>query len=354
MASMSNHSIFVTCLSTTHKLLNKHVPLRTHFENSYREHLCNFNFEQYIALNCVIPLPKMVDALKNACIDTRNFISEELERGLDSNLHDSYLSIFHQIWTPFSSATLAQLAKSSNANTKATKSKVTTPAAEEPILPKLSKQQAESTCDELWQLASTATEPLYPKLCAKKNCSACCELLFDLPLSKCSVDCSHKKLTAGVFPHLSRKFQEKLKPHHGLTPVKVKQQFRPNTYQNPMYEAEPPQFNNKTETELAQGVERMEIYSTTTSASTSTQSINVSGKQQKLRGNGTPGSSEESWAKIVEREQSGGPSDPCSTQRSMPRKRTSRSVDSEDEIRACTPQKQHVRRSPRTATQNKQ
>lgn len=358
MASVSNHSLFVTCLSTTHTLLKKHTQLRTHFENSYREHLCNFNFEQYIASNCVIPLSKQVEALKNACIDTRQYIGECLERGVDSGLHDIFLSIYHQIWTPFSSATLAQLSKTVSNNKKLAKSKVTTPAANDPVLPDLPQNQVDSVCDELWTLA-TSGEPLYPKLCAKKNCSACCELLFDLPLSKCSVDCAHKKLTNGVYPHLGRKFMDKLKPHHGQTPVKVKQSFRPDTWVNPMYDAELPSYAEPTTRELEQGVERLEICSSTSAATSSSQSTKAPAGQAAADATRDGVSNQslirtKAWVDIVEEGSSSGDlqSDAPSSKQGSPRKRTSRSIECDSEVeRAHSPRKQGpLRRSSRIAT----
>ena len=239
MTTMNNHSLFVTCLTQTHKLLNKHVQLRTHFENSYREHLCNFNFEQYLASNCTISLSKQVEALRNACTDTRSHIGALIEDGVDKSLNDSYLAIYHQIWTPIFSATLAQIAKTSAAS-GVKKTSQRTPAAENQVLPSLSKDSADEVCDKLWDLAQSG-EILFPKLCTQRHCASCVELLFDLPLSKCSVDCVHTKVSKlGVFPHLGRKFQDKLKPNHGKVSVKVKNAYKPHTYKNPMYECEPP------------------------------------------------------------------------------------------------------------------
>jgi hypothetical protein len=216
--------------------------------------------------------------LKQACIATRAHIGEVLENGVDKGLHDSLLSIYHQIWTPLISATLAQISKQSN-TVKSGNNKVVTPVAEVKKLPSLPPAKKSEVEDGLWQLALTGG-PLYPKLCMEKNCNACCELLFDLPLSKCSKDCAHTKLSSfGVFPHLSRKFMEKLKPHHGKVHIKVKQQFKPDTYLNPMYEVAPPEQFDKVTMDLVKGVDEMEIQSSS-SASTSDQPSNNSPQQQ--------------------------------------------------------------------------
>lgn len=348
MASISNHSLFVTCLSTTHKLLAKHVQLKLHFENSYREHLCDFNFEQYISMNCQISLSKMIDALKNACIDTRQYIGEQLERGVDSSLHNIYSSIYHQIWTPFASATLAQLAKQSQTTVKQIKGKMVTSTQEAKVLPKLPKKQADTMCRELEELAATAS-PLYPKLCTKENCAACRELLFDLPLSKCSVDCPHKKLSLGMYPHLSRKFMEKIKPHHGQSPVKVRLQYKPDTYENPLYEVEIPSQNVPTIEEVEQGVDRIELASTTTAA-TLDLPIEHGGKQPSASVyDGDAQSRTKSWVEMAS-EDNGDLKSVTSTPRPVSRKRASESVNGEDvEQRIASPRKQPLRRSPRTA-----
>lgn len=353
----NNHSLFVTCLSTTHKLLNKHVQLRTHFENSYREHLCNFNFEQYLSSNCSIPLSKMVEALKNACIDTRAHIGEMLEQGVDASLKESYLAIYHQIWTPFTSATLAQIAKAASPTKVVTSNKVSTPVAEVKVLPKAPKDKVSEICDGLWDLAESG-EILYPKLCTKKFCMACCELLFDLPLSKCSVDCAHKKVTTlGVYPHLSRKFQDKLKPHHGRVQVKVKQVFKPNTYANPMCEVQPPESFDLTTTELEQGVERMEINSST-SAPASHRSDASSKQREAAPGKGTsvPVQSTSNWADTPEGSEYGGDQQPSLSPRPItPCKRSPSPTDMEEVARKVrTPLKAPVRRSPRNVRAQQQ
>lgn len=349
MATISNHSLYVTCLSSSHKLLNKYVQLRTYFENSYREHLCNFNFEQYLSANCTISLSKKVEALKNACIDTRMHIGALLDGEIDSSLKDSYLAIYHQIWTPMLSATLAQIAKTSAAGSSSKVGNKTKPAAEVQVLPDLPLEAVDEVRDNLWKLAES-NEVLYPKLCTKVGCAACAELLFDLPLSKCSVDCTHKKVTRlEVYPHLGRKFQDKLKPHHGSVSVKVKNLFKPNTYKNPMYEVESPSKLGPSIKELTKGVDQMELASS--SATTSSQSV-MSDLQPDsvLRETPLP---DVSWASEVEEEEATRCGEPNTSVASpaSPQKRKPGPVDFAVEPRkkAATPPRQSPRRSVRNA-----
>lgn len=352
MTMMNNHSLFVTCLSSTHKLISKHVPLRTFFENSYREHLCNFNFEQYLATNCTISLSKQVEALKNACIDTRSHINALIEQGIDASLNESYITIYHQIWTPILSATLAQMVKTSAAGSAKTNSKKTTSAAEIQILPNLPTESVDEVCTNLWNL-SLSGEILFPKLCTRKFCASCVELLFDLPLSKCSVDCVHKKISKlGVYPHLGRKFQDKLKPHHCTAPVKVKNVYKPHTYKNPMYECQPPSELGPSVKELAQGVDMLEINSNATTSTPSV--ISESRSDGVLRD--TP-MLDHSWAEEVEQEEvapvSGEQQTPELPRPVLlsPRKRKPSLTDLAEGNRkkATTPPKQLPRRSPRNA-----
>lgn len=249
-------------LSSTFKLVQKQPELRLHFENSYKESLCDFNFEQYLSNNCVITLSKKVEALKSACISTRDYAGRLLDSAPDKSSANNILAIYYQVWTQSFSATLAQITKSTVKAVEKPAAKVKDDA-ETRKLPMIPPEWKDDVQSGLEKLANTSCRPIYPKLCSRDKCFACVQLLYDLPVSKCSVDCQHEKIAHDVFPHLSRKFSDRLKPHHRMVPVQVRETYRPHTYHNPMWRRDLPQQFDTDIKELTQDVDRMELESTT-------------------------------------------------------------------------------------------
>lgn len=255
-----NNNTFTTLLKASHKIAKLDTNILQMFENSYRDSLCDFNFEHYILANCEISLPKKCEALRYACTtvqrETEVFVGEDMGR------HKVLQQIHYQIWTPVISQSLQALERSAPKNEKKVaikQSSQSQPAKmqqnqdQSKVLPEYI-EGVEALKDELRQ--HIAQEVLFPVLCKVPRCKWCTENIFiKAPVSKCGVDCKHANIASGYYPHVPKTLLiHCISKHANQEVFTYKEKYQQDTFLNPLRH-ERINFDTEREDESSVGAE---------------------------------------------------------------------------------------------------
>lgn len=222
-------------MKMNYELIRPYPQLVAEFERSYREHLCSFDFTNFLAGGARLNDQAYHDAFTRASQDTAT-----LARTLFISSNDiKYVELAVMLWNPLVEQVTTEVATTSiQPQVRSTEPKPSTSSFVPDSVRVPNPQREEKNLRRALELRTRSNKPFYPYLCTSPQCRECLELFKHAPVSSCR---THNCLTLctplGWFPHIPSKVLDENRVKHNAGTLSLNPwQPRPMKFQklNPL------------------------------------------------------------------------------------------------------------------------